>query len=108
MTEQDLSSQQITDGRHRFNINEERATGDLSEKGYALSSGIVSHGKCTTSKRLVGNEMYMKGDRDALRERLIMNQETEIGEEGRFMRVVSVKTCTYKSGKYIRILFNNK
>jgi hypothetical protein len=45
--------------------------------------------------------MYMKGDRDALRERLIMNQETEIGEEGRFMRVVSVNTCTYKSGNIL-------
>ena len=51
--------------------------------------------------------MYIKSDGEALRERLIMNQETEIGEEGRFMRVVSVKTCTYKSGIYIRILFNN-
>ena len=68
---------------------------------------MVSHGKCTTSKTHVGNEMYIKSDGEGLRERLIMNQETEIGEEGRFMRVVSVKTCTYKSGIYIRILFNN-
>ena len=46
------------------------------------------------SPLLVGNEMYIKSDGNALRERLIMNQETEIGEEGRLMRVVSVKTCT--------------
>ena len=46
--------------------------------------------------------MYIKSDfGNTLRERLIMNQETEIGEEGRFMRVVSVKTCTFKSGIYI-------
>jgi hypothetical protein len=56
---------------------------------------MVSHGKGTTISHLIGNEMYNKSDGNTLREHLIMNQETEIGEEGRFIKMVSVKTCTY-------------
>jgi hypothetical protein len=56
---------------------------------------MVSQGKCPLISNLEGNEMYNQSDGNALRERLIMNQETEIGEEGRFIKMVSVKTCTY-------------